>query len=277
LKKIIKSVGLITLISFSFFYTDRVIDVINEQDPIMIKISDMKDYYKQEAIDAIIDDDTIIPGLYGYEVDVDSSYDMMRSVGIYNDTLYHYKDIKPTISISDNMDKYIIRGNPNKFSVAIIFILTGNLNLDEIIKITMQKQTPINFFIDFTYLNKNINKIKEVKNGSFYTYGDNGVYAPDILLFSNNLLENIGNNKASYCLSDTKNNKTLQLCKNYNMYTIIPNITGGYNDIKNNLKSGSIILLESSYKNISELNNIINFINNKGYNIVSLDNLLSEK
>jgi len=56
------------------------------------------------------------------------------------------------------------------------------------------------------------------------------------------------------------------------MLSIIPNITGNYYDIKNNLKNGSIILI----KNTKELNNIIEYINTKGYNIIPLSKLIVE-
>ena len=63
MKNIIKVIGLATLISFSFFYTDKVINVISEQDPIMIKINELGANFKEEALDAVITSDTIIPGL----------------------------------------------------------------------------------------------------------------------------------------------------------------------------------------------------------------------
>ena len=44
-------------------------------------------------------------------------------------------------------------------------------------------------------------------------------------------------------------------------------------DIKSNIKNGSIIMIN----NIKELDVIVNYINSKGYNIVSLSELLSEE
>ena len=61
-------------------------------------------------------------------------------------------------------------------------------------------------------------------------------------------------------------------CNNNNMLVVIPSIIGGYNNIKNNLTGGSIILLEDT----SNIDIIIKYINSKGYNIVPLSNLLEE-
>ena len=43
LKNVIKTIGLISLICFSFFYTETIIDVVWQQDDIMIKINNEKD------------------------------------------------------------------------------------------------------------------------------------------------------------------------------------------------------------------------------------------
>ena len=71
MKKIIKGIGLITLIIFTFFYTDKVLKVVREEDSIMMKINDIKDKLTIEPTDAIIIEDTIIPGLNGKKVNID--------------------------------------------------------------------------------------------------------------------------------------------------------------------------------------------------------------
>ena len=63
------------------------------------------------------------------------------------------------------------------------------------------------------------------------------------------------------------------MCSKNKMYTIIPSIDKSYSDIKSNIKNGSIIMVN----NIKELDVIVNYINSKGYNIVSLGELLSEE
>ena len=56
------------------------------------------------------------------------------------------------------------------------------------------------------------------------------------------------------------------------MLVVIPSIIGGYNNIKNNLTGGSIILLEDT----SNIGIVIKYINSKGYTIVPLSKLLTE-
>ena len=79
MKNIIKIIGLGSLICFSFFYTDKVINVVSEQDEIMIKLNQVKDKYKINSIDAKIIDDTIIPGIKGRQIDIDKSYNSITA------------------------------------------------------------------------------------------------------------------------------------------------------------------------------------------------------
>ena len=99
-------------------------------------------------------------------------------------------------------------------------------------------------------------------------------------MFSNNLINRITNNNTIYCLSKTKNKKVLSLCSSYDLYTIIPSITvigDPYSDVKNNLKSGSIILLNIDNKTLNQLEIIIDYIQGKGLKIATLSKLLSEE
>ena len=123
MKNIVKSIGLITLICFSFFYTEKVIDVVNEQDDIMIKIKEVKDNYKIDSVDATISENTIIPGINGREVDIEKSYQNMKQIGIFNENYFVYKEVSPKDKLEDNYDKYIINGNLTKKYISLIFIV----------------------------------------------------------------------------------------------------------------------------------------------------------
>ena len=103
--KIIKYLGLFLLICFTFFYTEKVVNVINNNDELMIDIKDRAINYEIEAIDAVIDNDTIIPGKYGKVVNIDKSYYNMKSSKVFNDKLLFYDIVKTNISLKDNNDK----------------------------------------------------------------------------------------------------------------------------------------------------------------------------
>lgn len=280
MKNITKMIGLFTLIAFSFFYTDKVITVIKEQDPIMIELDNVKDTYLTPATDAIIDNDTIIPGMMGRQIDIDKSYNNMKSIGKFTSSAIIYEDIVPNNSLKDNKDKYIIKGNNNKQMVSLVFILNDNTYLNRLEKILNSKNIVANYFVNYDYLIKNSTKIKDLKNKEIYSYGNNGEYTPDNLLFSNNLITRITNSTAKYCLTKNKNQSLISLCSSQDLYTIYPNIIpigDAYSDVKNNLTSGSIILLDLDNKTLNQLDIIIDYIQGKGLKIGTLSNILSEK
>lgn len=280
MKNIIQMIGLITLIGFSFFYTDKVIEVIREEDKIMIELNSVKDLYKVEPIDATIVGNTIIPGLNGQEINIDKSYKKMKNSGLFNKNLLMYDSISPDTSIRTNNDKFIIHGQNNKQMVSIIFILDNNKYLTEIEEILNTKDITINYFVTYKYLMTYSTQIKEMTNREFYSYGNDGEYTPDNLLFSNNLISRITNNNAIYCLASNMEEEILSLCSENNLYTITPNIIGDkapYNAIKENLNSGSIILLSMNNETIKELTTIIDYIKGKGLQIGGLSTLLSEE
>ena len=275
MKNIIKSIGLVTLIGFSFFYTDKVMMVVKEQDEIMIKIEEVKENYKVESVDAIIIDNTIVPGLKGKEVDVDKSYKQMRQLGVFNENYLEYKEVIPSTSVNDYYDKYITKGNSKRHQVSLIFIFDNDNLLEDTLNILSKNQVIANFFIDYDYLNE----IEKITNHNLYSYGMNGNYSYENLLYSLNIIENKTKKPPKYCLSLEEDNNTLLTCSSYKMHTIIPSIIDNgniYSNLKNNITNGSIIQININSQNLNSLNNIINFIKGKGYEIVDLNTLLSE-
>lgn len=267
--KNIKYLGLFLLIIFTFFYTDKVLSVINSKDDIMVEIKEQAKYYATNYVDAIIVDNTIIPGINGKEVNINGSYNNMKSGKIYNSELLKYKVIYPIYSIKDNFDKFIIKGNNKKNNVSIIYILNNNI---DVFLNNVDQRYVINIFINYSYLENNINNISKLSNYEIYNYGDNGKYTQENILLGNNIINNKAKNNGIYCLSTNKDIDTLKTCSNNKVWTIVPSINGGYLDVKNNIENGSIILIN----NLSELNIITNYLTNKGFNIVGLSKLLSE-
>lgn len=274
MKKLFKIFGIITFLCFSFFYTDRVMNVISDKDPLKQEIINLSNNYKLSSNEAVVSNDTIIPGSNGREVNIEKSYKKMRMGNIFNDKLLVFNVIYPEYKLKDNMDKYIVNGNINKKKVSIVFIINNDNNIDKIINILNNKKVVSNLFIEYNYLFNNTNKIKKYNNHNIYSYSDKYTY--DTLIIENNIITRTMKNKPIYCLSKTKDKDNLNVCSYSNMYTIIPSINGSYNNIKSNLSNGNIILLDTSINTLNELSIIIDFINSKGFDIVGLDKLLSE-
>ena len=105
----------------SMYYTNKVIITMRTNDPIMIQITNNKDKYEILPVDAIIEEETIIPGLNGVVVDQMKSYQKMKKYGSYNESLTVLKEEQPTTSVKDYYDKYIEKGNPSKREISLVF------------------------------------------------------------------------------------------------------------------------------------------------------------
>jgi hypothetical protein len=279
MKKIIQSIGLLSLICFSFMYTDKVMEVISEKDSLMVEIEEKQDNYKIETIEATLEDDTIIPGINGKEVDVKESYKKMRELGVFREDLLVYYTTYPNILLSNNYDKYIISGNTSKQEVSLIFNIQSNSDLTSLTNILTKYNLKINIFADVNYLNSSIDKLLN-SNIEIYSYGELGNYTHENILLSKNLIKSKTNKVANLCLTNQKKDKVINTCSKEKMFTIIPNIFGSstpYNSIKSSLKNGSIINLELNSITLKELPSIIEFIKGKGLDIVFLSDLLTEE
>lgn len=280
MKNIIKFLGLLSLICFSFFYTDKVMDVALEQDKIMISINNVKDDYREDAIEAIIDNDTIIPGISGREVDIEKSYSNMKSIGLFHENYLVFKDVMPKTTLDDNMDKYIIKANGSKQKISLIFIVDNDSDFNIIYNIAKSKNVKVNLFLDYEYLNKKINSLNKIADVSIYSYGEDGKYTKDNIIYTNNLIERITKKKANYCLVTNKNNSNLKVCSDNKSYTIYPNLIIKDNllsIVKNGVSKGDLILIDINKNNINQLPSAIEYISAKGLEFEYLDEILSEK
>lgn len=280
LKNIIKLTGLVILIAFSFFYTDKVVDVIRDTDPLMMELENVKDLYSIKAIDGIVKGENIIPGVDGREINIEKSYKNMREVGVFDNNLIEYNVIKPKVSLENNKDKFIVKGNNNKQMVSIVFILDNDKYLERLEDIVTSKEVIINYFVNYDYLVSNSTDISKMDNREFYNYGNDGKYTPDNILFANNFISRITNNEAIYCLTKNSSKKVIELCSSNGLYTISPSIVinnNPYSEVKNNIESGSIILMNMNNDTITEIGIIIDYIRGKGIKIGGLSALLSEE
>jgi hypothetical protein len=274
LKKIFKISAVLLLVGFSFFYTEKVTLIARNSDPIMRAIKKEESNKKVSNVNPVINNDEYIMGINGCEIDVDKSYSKMRSVGEFKEELIVMKE---TSNDEDLTDKYVIGGNNKEKKVSLIFIVNKDIdsNLTNYIN---DKNLKVNYFIDGKYLEENMITVKFLsENSNIYYLGENEEYSDENMLYHNNLISMNGSNEPKYCFTSDKDNNTLKLCNDYDMVTIKSDIIKDniYKRIKDKLNNGVIFAIDSD--NIDEIKVSINYILSKGYNIISLEDLLSEK
>jgi len=282
LKKISKYLGVIVLVLFSFYYTDRAVDIVKRNDPIMKEILNNKDSFKVESVNAIISGDTIIPGINGVEVNIDKSYKRMKQINGYYESMLMFSEVIPDESILEQYDKFIISGNSYRSDVALLIKVSSITNLEKIYKILLEKNSIATFFIDGNVIENNMDLVYEIASDGFQleNYGYNQVYSEENFRWTNNMIFSITNLEPKFCYSEYYDYEVLNLCSKNKMYTVNPvlNIMNNpFFTIKNNLKEGSIISLNLTEETIKELPTIIHYINQKGYNLVTLNEIIEEE
>lgn len=281
MKKIFEVIGLISLVCFSFFYTEKISTVIRGNDDLLKQIEEIEEQYKIEAIDAIIDGNTIIPGVSGSQIDVKSSYKKMKKVNTFNSNLLVYEDIKPKVSVNGVYDKYIISGNKNKKEVSLLFLVENRTDIDKVITTLKKYDIKATFYVDGNWFEQNNEKITSlIEDGNVIgNLGYNYQYNTSGISWMNAIVTKIGNQNATYCYVEAENEETLNICNNNRSYTIKPNLVVDKNPlitIKKNITNGSIISLKINDQLNSELPLIVEYIHSKDLKMVTLADLLDE-
>ncbi|MBR1416920.1 MAG: hypothetical protein IJ572_03795 [Bacilli bacterium] len=257
MKKCLKYIVLFSIVLFSFYLTERQAILNRSEDPIMKSILDCKDTYNSDAVNASIDDSHIIPGLYGKRINEIKSLMRMKSGGAFNSLFLVTDYIKPDVSLEDNKDKIINKGNSSKKAISIIlendesnivtYLISENIKAD----ILVTKQS-VNSNLKFEQINNDFNNYHDVEK----------------ILNKSKINKNI-------CIIGRSNK---EFCQRNKKYLIEPTYVFSSNNllsIKNKISSGDIILVKDSVS-IDDISYIIKYIKTKGLSIIYLSELISE-
>ena len=259
MKNIFNIILTIIIINFSFYYTNLVSNYIKDKDPIMIKIKNNQDKYQIKPTNAIILNNTIIPGLNGLEINLNESYLKMKKINNYQESLLVFNDIKPDISLSNNQNKLIISGNQINNNVSILLKI-NDLNILKKV-LNTKNLNGLNLILNTNFIKENYHILKDLKNDIIVNQNDKDIDNLDII---------------DYCYTE---NDLLNNCLDYNKFSIIPTfITNDYYyNTYQLINNGSILAYNVlNDKNIIEIKILLNGIKNLDYKIVSLDELLKE-
>lgn len=276
MKKIIKIITICIFTCFSFYYTDKFISLSKEKDPIMIKINEM-DKMSTRPVNGVVSDTTMFVGESGRKIDKDKTYEKMKKLGKYSSSLIEYVNIAPSISKSNNLGKRLEGKNTKKKEISFVFKLDNLEMIDEILYILEQNNIKTTFFIDAKLVEDNLEILsdKPLKKHSLGYYGYDGNYSEISIRYTKFLL-NKRINISPYCLY--KDEVFLKSCERVEINTISPVVIEKdlYNYIKQNKRNGYIYQIGVNNFNIKELNTTFLYLKQKGYNIMSIDELLKE-
>ena len=281
MKKFLEAFLVIALVLFSFYYTEKAIVLLESNDPIMKEIKDKGSTLEEDALNAKIDGDYLIPGYNGLVIDLEESFTKMKGYGSYNDALLVFEEVKPTISIDDYYDKYISSGNGMSTSIALVFTVDDNSYVGNVLNVLKEMDTVGTFFIDGKFTDNNSSFVTLAVSNSNEVEVLSYDKSYDELLFKASIdkIKTLTSTTPKYCYATYDNEEVLNLCSKLSMHTIIPTIRlddNIYSNLKGNLRSGSIISIKLTESNIKELKVLINYIKQRGFTLVTLDTLLNE-
>lgn len=253
--KLFKRIGIISIVLFSFYYTEQIANFVLENNHLYKEINEKKDNFEVKSIAAVIEDDYIIPGLIGLSVNIKDSYYNMKSLNVFNSYYLIYKDSWPVVSINDNKDKIIRQGNKEKNSIALV------LEYDEKIIEFLQKYnfsvlTNMNTFdkvASYEQINNEIGEFKKLES------------------LINKYVTN-----PNICLINSRNES---ICRENKKFLVDPNkilSDSTVLSLKDNIESGDIILIEKNTK-ITNVEIILKSILYKDYKLNFLSKHISEE
>lgn len=279
--KWIEACCVLLLMVFSFFYTNEAVKLVKSTDPIMKKIKDACASKQVQAVDAKIEGERITPGYNGKQIDEEESFRKMKQYGEYNESLFVFKEVEPTVSMDEYYDKYIASGNALKEKIALVFEVKGKEDVSKILETLEQNEARATFFVDGKWLEDFPQMVLKMLKGEHEVevLSYDGKYDPILFQNTMDVLSSIANVEPLYCFAKYDNKEIMDLCASKKMHTIIPTLqvaTHPYITVKNKVEKGSIVSFEINQETEKELGVITNYLKSKGYVMDRLDNLLDE-
>lgn len=156
------------LFIFSFLLIKSGSYFIKDNDHLMKLLKEKQSIYNTNPVDAIITKHTMIPGISGRKINLTKSYQKMKSINEFKESLLVFDEIKPNKTIDNIYDKVIISGNPNINKISIVlenndnYCFTTTLEID---KNCNKKQT---IHVE-KITNNHLSKVKDlVRNGIIF-------------------------------------------------------------------------------------------------------------
>jgi len=257
MKNLFKYIGITAILLFSFYYTEKMSNIVINNSSLMLEINDNSGQYNVLPVSAIIEDDYIIPGLNGYSVNVLKSYNNMKFLDNFNSYYLEYDVVSPKISLQNNKDKIIKYGNQNKNAVSIL--LKDNI---DVINYSQEKNISITRLVNYKTYNNNA--YYEQINNDYIEYKK-----VETMLNNSNINKNI-------CYV---NDDILDICIENEKYLVEESIVlNNYNlsSVKSMIKGGYIIYINDNVS-LTDYKILVRQIYYQDLDIVSLSDLIKEE
>ncbi|PKG24892.1 polysaccharide deacetylase family protein [Niallia nealsonii] len=271
------------------------------KDPLYEEIQKKAKSYNIAPEDAKIDPVwKAIPGINGLEVDVDASYKKMKTSGAFKEKNLVYKQLKPSVHLEDLPPSPIYKGNPNKQMVSfIINVAWGNEYLPDILASLKKHHVKASFFLEGRWTKKNPELAKMIVDAG-HEVGNHSYSHPDMSKISsaqinqelkktNDVIEATTGKTVTWFAppSGSYTNEVVNIASQHKMGTLMwsidtidwrkPSKEELINRVVEKVHNGAMILMHPTESTTSSLDQLIEQIQEKGYEINTVTELLSEE
>lgn len=260
MKRFLEYAGLSAIMLFSFYYTEKAAILVQNKNPIMQKIQEEAKNLNIASVSAEINGDYIVPGINGLSVNKEKSFQKMKNFGDFNTYFMVYEQVKPKVSLDENKQKVIQRGNKKK--QAVTFVITdANTPIATYLK---NNKIPASLLVTSDALQENsyfeqINA--ETEKPKFHEV-EKKLYQTD----QNKNICVLNNRNKDFCMSNGNYlvEKTIELTQT--------NVV----EIKNKIEWGAIIFINENAK-LSDFEVIYQQVKYKNIKVIPLSEMIDEE
>jgi len=251
-KEFYKCLGIIAIMLFSFYYTEKIAFFMQTKDPLYATIINAKENEEVSSVNAIIDGDYIIPGVNGLSVNERKSFRSVKSFGEFNRTYLVFDQVKPDVTLENHKDKIIRQGNKSKTAVTIL--LEGN---NEHIKYFLNKNKNFSVLVNNDTLKSDVSY--EQINHDFKNYKEVNKQLESNICY-------VTDYNRDFCLKNKK----------YLVEATLTLNSSNIASIKGSIESGAIIFVKENVK-LEDLDIIVKQIDSQGLKFLVLSELITEE
>jgi peptidoglycan-N-acetylglucosamine deacetylase len=271
-----------------------------KDDPLYREIIEKSATYFEEPEDAYIDRVwKKTPGRNGRKVNVEESYKRMKKTNRFDEELFVFDKIPPKVSINDLDSAPIYRGHPEKEMVSfLINVSWGTEHIPDILDTLKKHKVKATFFIEGKWAKDNVDYVKMIQEQG-HTIGNHAYNHPDMAKLSREQIMNQikDTNDVLYAItgetpkwfappSGSFSNEVIKVADELNMETILwtvdtidwknPTVNVMLNRVMGKIHPGATVLMHPTPSVAKGLPSLITEIKAKGYQIGTIDKLLSE-
>ncbi|MFA1820627.1 polysaccharide deacetylase family protein [Virgibacillus oceani] len=276
-------------------------EATKHEDPLFNEIEQKSNDFTEVPRDAYIDKVwKKTPGLNGLKVDLNKTYERMKEEGTFDPSLMVYEQIPPSVTLEDLPAAPIYRGNPEKNMVAfLINVSWGSEHIPNILNTLKERQVKATFFIDGKWAQENSDYVKMIDEQG-HIIGNHAYNHPDMARLSNqqvmeqisqtnDIIKAITGESPKWFAppSGSYNDHVVQSAHHLEMETILwtvdtidwknPSVAVMVDRVKNKIHPGATILMHPTPSIAGGLEAIIEQIKDSGYQIGTIEKLISEE